>query len=265
MELLKESGISLEGKFVSQLTTSKHFYDVTAHRYIQDNCQDLKMKYIRGLSADMDDLLSEKGRKEALQFFRYVCWCMKQDAYEPFPPAPSAPKHIAVSVPEETETEKHGDVVIVTDCEEHDEQLKNMISANVVDNTEIFRITVTHPDPNTAELIANMIMEVFPQKISEVVEGSSARIVDYAVTPNDKASPSITKYTAIGMILGALIGCVISTCIELSDTLIRDEEYIIENYDIPVFAIVPNFKSVKKSTYYKYKYEYSSNSKRRGK
>ena len=37
IELLKASGASLEGKFATQLTTSKHFYDVTAHRYIQDN------------------------------------------------------------------------------------------------------------------------------------------------------------------------------------------------------------------------------------
>jgi len=65
IELIKESGISLAGKFATQLTTSKHFYDVTAHRYVQDNCSDLGMKYIRGLSADMDDLTGVKGQKEA--------------------------------------------------------------------------------------------------------------------------------------------------------------------------------------------------------
>ncbi len=145
------------------------------------------------------------------------------------------------------------------------EQLKAMISASAVDETEIFRITVNHPDPMTAELIANTIADVLPNKISDVLEGSSARVVDYAVTPNQKASPSITKYTALGMILGALIGCTIITCIELADTLIRDEEYIIESYEIPVISIVPNFNSGKKSSYYKYKYEYSSNAKRRGK
>ena len=62
IELLKASGMDLAGKFATQLTTSKHFYDVTAHRYVQDNCQDMGMKVIRGLSADMDDLLSEKGQ-----------------------------------------------------------------------------------------------------------------------------------------------------------------------------------------------------------
>ena len=63
IELLKESGADLSGKYATQLSTSKHFYDMTAHRYIQDNCADLSLHYIRGLSADMDDLTTEKGRK----------------------------------------------------------------------------------------------------------------------------------------------------------------------------------------------------------
>ena len=63
IELTKESGADLPGKYASQISTSKHFYDVTAHRFITDNCQDLGMRCIRGLSADMEDLLTEKGRK----------------------------------------------------------------------------------------------------------------------------------------------------------------------------------------------------------
>ena len=61
IELLKQSGVNLAGKYATQITTSKHFYDVTAHRYIQDNCQDMGLKFIRGLSADMDDLTKKTG------------------------------------------------------------------------------------------------------------------------------------------------------------------------------------------------------------
>ena len=71
IELLKASGIELSGKFASQLTTSKRFYDITAHRYIQDNCADMGLKYVKGLSADMDDLLTKKGQKQACDFFEY--------------------------------------------------------------------------------------------------------------------------------------------------------------------------------------------------
>ena len=98
--LIKESGADLSGKFVTQITTSKHFYDVTAHRYIQDNCQDLGMKFIRGLSADMEDLLTEKGRRDARKFFDYVLWCMKHDSYEPLPKPGEPAAHMPVQVPD---------------------------------------------------------------------------------------------------------------------------------------------------------------------
>ena len=127
LELLKVSGVCVAGKFASQLTTSKHFYDVTAHNYIRDNCFDLGLKYIRGLSADMDDLTKEKGQKEAVDFFRYLCWSVENDCYEPFPamqpPVPSLP----ASVPQIPSREKRGDVLVLTDCAPEDTQLQSMI------------------------------------------------------------------------------------------------------------------------------------------
>jgi multimeric flavodoxin WrbA len=128
IELLKAAKLDLSGKFATQITTSKHFYDVTAHRYIQDNCMDLGLKFIRGLSADMDDLLCEKGQKEASDFFRYVLWCMERNHFEPFPAPQSAPVHAPVTVPAVKPTEKKGDVVIVTDCADDDTQLRAMIA-----------------------------------------------------------------------------------------------------------------------------------------
>ena len=128
IELLKEANMDLSAKFASQISTSKHFYDMTAHRYIQDNCQDLGLRYIRGLSADMDDLTTKKGRQEAEDFFRYLCWCVSQNIYEAAPLAVPAAPSLPVTVPEETAEEKSGDVVIVADLCEADTQLQNMIA-----------------------------------------------------------------------------------------------------------------------------------------
>ena len=90
IELVKASGIDLSGKYATQITTSKHFYDVTAHQFIQDNCADLGLKYVRGLSADMDDLRHEQGRKDALSFFKYVLWSMENGHQEPVAHFPQA-------------------------------------------------------------------------------------------------------------------------------------------------------------------------------
>ncbi len=83
IELIKEKNIDVSGKCATQLSTSKHFYDSTAHKFIQDNCDDLGLNYIRGISADMEDLLTEKGQTQALDFFKFVLWSMENGMYEP--------------------------------------------------------------------------------------------------------------------------------------------------------------------------------------
>lgn len=128
IELVKESGVDISGKFATQITTSKHFYDVTAHRYVEDNCHDLGLKYIDGLSADMEDLLSEKGRAEARAFFRHTMWCIKNDNYKKFVSIAHKPKCRKVKpFKHDIEKEKSGDVVIVTNCGKDDIQLQSMI------------------------------------------------------------------------------------------------------------------------------------------
>lgn len=108
IELLKAHGAALEGKWASQITTSKHFYDVTAHRFIEENAKDLGLKVLPGLSADMEDLLSDKGRGEALQFFDYLQLQI----------APSEPGDISGKT-----------VALVADLSPDDEPLKQMVES----------------------------------------------------------------------------------------------------------------------------------------
>lgn len=128
IRLIKENGVDLKGRFVSQISTSKHFYDITAHNYVRDNCQEMGMRYIKGLSADMDDLTREKGRREAEAFFDYLIWCVGNGIFEPLPePLPEA-SHMPVTVPaSKSDGDKPGDVVIVADLAPEDGQLKAMI------------------------------------------------------------------------------------------------------------------------------------------
>ena len=127
IELLKKENMDLSQKFATQITTSKHFYDVTAHRYVQDNCADLGLKYIRGLSADMDDLLTDKGQKEARDFFDFLCWSVENDRFENPSALPTTYTKKPVSSVESA-GEKTGDVVILTDLGEEDAQLAAMIA-----------------------------------------------------------------------------------------------------------------------------------------
>ncbi len=129
LELLKEDvaegKLSLRGKYVSQITTSKHFYDVTAHKFIEENCRDLGMKPIQGLSADMEDLTGKKGQKDAEQFFRYLIWTMERDkAGRALSPTASNPASKADSA----QASVSAPVVILADLGEEDRELQEMIA-----------------------------------------------------------------------------------------------------------------------------------------
>lgn len=132
------------------------------------------------------------------------------------------------------------------------EELSGMVNASAVNATEIFEVTVTSEDPQEAELIANTIAEVLPGKISDVVEGSSVRVVDYAVVPAGKASPNITMYTAIGIMLGLAISCFAVILLAVFDDLIHSEEYLAQTYDVPVLAVIPDLLETSGDSYYRH-------------
>ena len=58
---------------------------MTAHKYIEENCYDLKMKYVKGLSQDMEDLTKKEGQLEAINFFKYFINSIENDIYEIIP------------------------------------------------------------------------------------------------------------------------------------------------------------------------------------
>ena len=128
IELLKESGANLQGKYATQISTSKHFYDWTAHRYVEDNAHDLGLKYVKGLSADMDDLTTKKGQTEAVEFFRNVLFQVENDIYERNTISYKPSVKVPVSKVEVDETTKNGDIVVLTNATKDDEQLKDMIA-----------------------------------------------------------------------------------------------------------------------------------------
>ena len=126
IELLKADGVDLSGKYVTQITTSKHFYDITAHKYIEDNCYDLGLKYIKGLSADMDDLLTEQGRETATKFFDHFLWSVANDIYESPVARTSNYSQKTASISGNVEKQKR-DVVILTDNTDENSNLARMI------------------------------------------------------------------------------------------------------------------------------------------
>lgn len=132
------------------------------------------------------------------------------------------------------------------------DELKKMITAASVNGTEVFYIDVTSPDPAEAEMLANTIAQVLPDKISSVVDGSSVRIVDYAVQATTRKSPSYSKNTVLGALVGAILAAGFFILADLLDEQIHDTDYLTKNYDVPVLANIPDLLAKQKDSYYYY-------------
>ena len=119
------------------------------------------------------------------------------------------------------------------------ETLQKMINVAPSNDTEVMKVTVTSEDPDEAALIANGIAKVLSERV-EVIIDTPMVVVDYAVPNYNKVAPSITMYTAIGFLIGFLIMVAIVVILELMDDRIHDEEYVLQTYECPILAKIPD-------------------------
>lgn len=143
------------------------------------------------------------------------------------------------------------------------QSLAKMIYVESTGGSGIFSVRVESPSPMEAELIANTIAKILPDRISEIVDGASVRIVDYAIVPAHRSSPSFVKNTVVGLIAGFLIcaGIISVRSILLSqkDAVIQSADDLKKYFpDIPVLSVIPDMSKASKKGYY-YSDYYSEN------
>ena len=129
-------------------------------------------------------------------------------------------------------------------------RLGKMISASAVSNTEVFEISATSTDPEEAKRIVDTVIDILPDRIAEIVEGSSAKVVSDAKLPTVKAGPNVSRITLVCLILGFLASCGVFVVLELLDTTVHDTAYLTSTYDLPILAVVPDMKMKRRGGYY---------------
>ena len=103
---------------------------------------------------------------------------------------------------------------------------------------------------------ADTIAKLLPDRIAEIVDGSSVRIVDYAIIPSHRSGPSMVKNTAMGILAGGFLAAAVVVVRFLTDDksklMIKSADELREMYpDIPVLAMIPDMRlSEKKNGYY---------------
>ena len=126
-------------------------------------------------------------------------------------------------------------------------QLRDMISAGSINNTESFSVTVTAHDPYEAKFINDAILYFLPDEIIRVVKAGAVEIIDKASIPTAPSSPSVIKNTVLGGLVGGVLTAAIIVVMALFDNVIHTEEDLTDEFpDISVIGVIPDFKSEKR-------------------
>lgn len=151
------------------------------------------------------------------------------------------------------------------------DELSEMITTSSVSQTGAFEVTVTSTNPAEVELIANSIAQILPERIAEIVDGTSVRIVDYAIIPSQRSGPSVLINTALGIVIGGFLSVVwVAIRYLMDDTsrvMIQSVDDLRSMYpDIMVLATIPDMRlSEKKNGYYSSYYATEKSGKKGGK
>lgn len=128
--------------------------------------------------------------------------------------------------------------------------LRYMLTAEPVEQTEIFTVQVTHSDPVMAAQIANAVAEVSPDLIAKTLRGSSVVIIEEAKAPHQPVSPNVGRNLLLGA-LGGLVVIVLGVCLQvILDKRIKSEEELVKISSAPVLGNIPDFLDEGK-TYYR--------------
>ncbi len=122
---------AFKGKYTSQVLTSMHFYDHTAYNYLLNISEDLDMRTIPGISLEMNDLFTEKGRNTIKKFGHELFTSISNGFYSTkkfkLSNYDQTPFKCNVGFVEKNVTPKK--IILITDATDDDKNLFEMIKA----------------------------------------------------------------------------------------------------------------------------------------
>lgn len=137
-----------------------------------------------------------------------------------------------------------------TGLEYSPDQIRGMVVAESLNETEVFQVTVRAHNYKHAAMIATALTEVLPETLAHVVEGGSVRVVEHPVENPAPVGPSYFVYGLLGAVIGVLLSAAIIVLLDILDNFIDTETYLTNKYgDIPLLAVIPCDEGGKNSAY----------------
>ena len=117
--------------------------------------------------------------------------------------------------------------------------LEEMIRITNASDTRILKITVSSPDPQQAASIANELVSLARVYLPQIMETQEPNLVEEAIVPTQKASPSYLYNLLLGGVLGAVLCCgVLLGRHLLNDTFVTPDD-MARHFGVQPLATIP--------------------------
>lgn len=140
------------------------------------------------------------------------------------------------------------DAVALTGASRSPAAVVGATQAAAIPGTNLLRITVTDPDPLTAQSLANGMAEAFESQIAEIEPGTfgegdvpraPARIFERAQLPTRPSTDSVTSSIVIAALVAMVAAIGLILLAEYLDLTIRSPEEAESRLELPVLGVVP--------------------------
>lgn len=129
------------------------------------------------------------------------------------------------------------------------ETLSSFVSTNVENKTQLIKVNVITTDANTSYKLAQAIANTAPTHMSQIIEGSSMKIVDSPQPPKGRYGPNYFTASLLGALTGAVLALAYILIKYFRDDTIKGEGDLEGRYNLPVIGVIPNMTETKSFNY----------------
>lgn len=130
---------------------------------------------------------------------------------------------------------------VIENCELDEKygSLAGRVLVETLSDTRIIAITVEDPDPKTAQYLADEVCKVAAKHIKQVMDIEAVNVVEEANLPENPASPSVIKWTVLGLALGMCACAGVILLKYLLDDTIKTGEDVEKYLGLSTLAMIP--------------------------
>lgn len=118
-------------------------------------------------------------------------------------------------------------------------QVLEKLNVNSIQDTQILQISFQGRDGEEAKNIVEAVTKEFIKVSKTLVVNGNIKVVETVETPTIPVSPNKVRNTAIGFILGLVIGIGLAFMLEIFDNTYKGKDELERELKIPVIGAIP--------------------------